>query len=216
MRAKPIPARYAVGLYRVSTAEQGQSGLRALPRSSDSRARGCQSAKHDADHGEADEGGSLAGVALVVAAQTPVAADPGQGTLHDPAFRQHHEAVHIRALDDLKPPRAGVRDQRSHLRPLIATVSDDALDERKAPACLAQQCLTSVPVLNVGRVHVDAQQETERVDEDVALAPEHFLARIIPAGIKRTPPFTAPLALWASMIAVVGLASRPACSRLWT
>ena len=27
MRTRPAPPRYAVGLYRVSTAEQGQSGL---------------------------------------------------------------------------------------------------------------------------------------------------------------------------------------------
>ena len=61
---------------------------------------------------------------------------------------------------------------------------------------------------------IDLQQKAERIDEDVKLALEDFLARVIAGRIKRTPPFKAPLALWASMIAVVGLASRPAASRL--
>jgi hypothetical protein len=63
---------------------------------------------------------------------------------------------------------------------------------------------------------IHAQEQAKRIDEDMALAPENLLARVIPGGIQRTPPFTAPLALWASMMAVVGLASRPAFSRLWT
>ena len=76
--------------------------------------------------------------------------------------------------------------------------------------------LPAIAILNVGGVDVHVQQKAERIDEDVTLAPEDFLARVIAGRIKRTPPFNAPLALWASMIAVVGLASRPAASRLWT
>ncbi len=55
-----------------------------------------------------------------------------------------------------------------------------------------------------------------RVDDDVALAAEDLLSGIEAGGTKRAPPFKAPLALWASRIAVVGLASRPARSRFAT
>ncbi len=71
----------------------------------------------------------------------------------------------------------------------------------------------SVAILHAGRVHIHVQQQAERVDEDVALAPKDLLARVQAMWVKRVPPFTAPLALYASMIAIVGLASRPAFSR---
>ena len=160
-----------------------------------------------------DEGGSLAGVSLVVAAETSIAADPCERALHNPPLGQHDEAAEVRALDDLKRPGAGLFHHGGHLRSLVAAVADDALDEREAPARLAEQGLRSVAILHAGGVHIHVQQQAERVDEDVALAAENLLARIKPLRIKRAPPFTAPLALCVSMIAVVGLASRPACSR---
>ena len=45
-----------------------------------------QASEHDADHGESEEGGDGSGVALEVAGQSAVAADPGKGALDDPAF----------------------------------------------------------------------------------------------------------------------------------
>ncbi len=160
-----------------------------------------------------DEGGSLSGVALVVAAETSVAADPGQRALHDPALGQHDEAAEARALDDLKGPGARLLHHGGHLRSLVAAVSDDPLDEREALAGLSEQGLRAIAILHAGGVHIHVQQQAERVDKDVALAPEDLLARVKPLWIKRAPPFTAPLALCASMIAMVGLASRPAFSR---
>ena len=153
---------------------------------------------------------------FVVAHQAPVSADPAERAFDDPALGQNDEAVQVRALDDLQRPRPGAPDQGAHLRSGVATVADDALDEGKAPPGLAQQRLRPIPILNVGGMDVDVQQQAKRVDEDVALAPEDLLARVIAGRIKRAPPFNAPLALCASMIAVVGLASRPAASRLWT
>ena len=102
----------------------------------------------------------------------------------------------------------------AHLRPGVAAVTYDPFDEGKASAGVAQQRFRSIPVLNVGGMDLDAQQQAKRVDEDVTLAPEDLLARVITGRIKRGPPFSAPLALCASMMAVVGLASRPAASRL--
>jgi hypothetical protein len=48
------------------------------------------------------------------------------------------------------------------------------------------------------------------------LAAGDFLARIVTLRVDRGPPFCAALALWLSMIAALGLASRPACSRQLT
>ena len=52
----------------------------------------CQASEHDADHGEADEGGDGAGVALEIARQAAIAADPGESALDDPALGQDDEA----------------------------------------------------------------------------------------------------------------------------
>jgi hypothetical protein len=54
-----------------------------------------QSPEHQPDHCEADEGCDGAGVALEVACQAAIAADPGEGTLDDPSFWQDDETKHL-------------------------------------------------------------------------------------------------------------------------
>src|SRR4051812_12748066 len=63
--------------------------------------------RHETDHCETDERSRLTSVTLVVACQPTTAADPGQGALHDPSFRQHDEPVPVAAAHDLKLPTAG-------------------------------------------------------------------------------------------------------------
>lgn len=153
---------------------------------------------------------------LEVAGEAAVAADPSDGALDDPALGQHDEFVFVTATDDLDLPSAGAGDGGRHLRPLIACVADDALDEGEQSARLPQQRLGAVAVLHVGGMHDHREQQTERVGQQVALAPDDLLARVVAGRIKRSAPFCAAFAVWLSMIAVVGLASRPACSRTAT
>ena len=155
-------------------------------------------------------------MALVVSGEASAATDPGEGALHYPALGQHDEAVLVAAADDLKLPETGAGDGRLHLAPLVAGVADDAFDEGEAPSSLPEQRLGAVAVLEARRVDVDGEQETERVGQQVALAADDLLARIKTGRIERGPPFCAPFAVWLSMIAVVGLASRPAFSRTST
>src|SRR5829696_2058098 len=82
--------------------------------------------------------GRLASVTLVVACQPTTAADPGQGALHDPSFRQHDEPVPVAAAHDLKLPTAGAGDGGLHLLPLIAGVADDVQDRDGAEALLRE------------------------------------------------------------------------------
>lgn len=154
---------------------------------------GCGEApEHDADHGEADEGGGFSGVALVVATQTPVAADPCQGTSDDPAFRQHDEAAQIRALDDIDRPRPRPCHDGPHFGAFVAAVADDALDEGKPLSGLPQQRFRAVAILNIGGANIDVQQQAGRVDKDVALAAEDFLPRVEALAIERAPPLPRP------------------------
>lgn len=152
-------------------------------------------------------------MAFVVAGHAPALADPGEGALHPPAERQDDEFVQVATADDLQTPGSSACHRRRHLRSLVATIADDALDKGEQFTRLVQQRLRSVTVLHIGRMHGHAKQQAQRIGQDVALAPEKLLARVIARGIKRRAPFCAPFALWLSMIAVVGLASWPACSR---
>ena len=141
-------------------------------------------------------------------------ADPGEGALDDPAFWENDEAMRGVALDDLQPPGPGLCDRRGEFGSAITGIGEDPFDEREQAArASVEDQPSAVTILQVGRMDDDVQQEAERVDEDMPLAALDLLARVIARRVERRPPFCAPLALWASMIATVGLASRPACSR---
>jgi len=58
----------------------------------------------------------------------------------------------------------------------------------KARARLPQQIDGGVPVLNVGSEHDDVQQETERVDKDVAFASGDPFSRVIALRVQSRAP----------------------------
>jgi hypothetical protein len=124
--------------------------------------------------------------------------------------------VAVTAAHDLEFPRTGAGHDSLHLATLIACVGNDALDKGKTPSSLPQQRLGPVSILHAGRMDTDGQEQAQRVGQDVALAAQDLLARVIAGRVKRGPPLTAPFVLWLSMMAVVGLASRPAVSRTST
>ena len=153
---------------------------------------------------------------LEVLGEPAAAPEPREGPLHDPALGQRHEARAVAALGDLQPPAAGLGDRRGGRLALVGPVGEDHLDEREQPARGAQERQGAVPVLDAGGRDGGAQQQAQRVDEDVALLALDLLARVIALRIDTRAPFSAPFTLWLSMIATVGLASLPACSRAWT
>lgn len=124
-------------------------------------------------------------MAFEVAHQTAIAADPGECPLDDPSLWQDDKAVEMRSLDDFEVPGASGGDNLCHFRPLIARICENTFDERKAPPCSLQQIVGTIAVLNVGRQDAHAEQETERIDEDVALAARDLLARIEALRSKR-------------------------------
>ena len=95
----------------------------------------------------------------------------------------------IASLDDLEGPRTGPRDDRRHPGPLVPGVGEDAFDEWKGSPREAQQVARTVAILNAGRMDDHAQQEAQRIDQDVALAASDFLARIKALWVERRAPF---------------------------
>lgn len=97
---------------------------------------------------------------------------------------------------------------------LLLTAVGVELEQKRIEAeQRAHQQHTAVAILHVGGVHDGLHQQALCVDQDVQLLTFDLLAGVVAWRIDRAPPFSAPLTLWLSMIAAVGLASRPAASR---
>ena len=94
------------------------------------------------------------------------------------------------ALDDLEHPTAGAGSGLRGARSLIAGIGEDSLDEgEEAAGAPIENQPRPVAVLNVGGMDDDVQQEAERIDKDMALAPGDLLPRIKPLRVKRGAPF---------------------------
>ena len=118
------------------------------------------------------------------------------------------------ALDHFDDPAAGARGGQGRARTLIARIGEDAQNEREqGPGALVKNERGAVAILDVGRVNGSAQQQAERVYENMALLALDLLARIEAGRIDAGPPFSALFTLWLSMMQAVGLASRFALSR---
>ena len=73
---------------------------------------------------------------------------------------------------------------------MITTIGVDALDEgEQTPRSFVEHQGGAVAVLDIGGMNDDAQQEAERIDEDVALAALDLLACIEALRIEAFAPF---------------------------
>ena len=167
-----------------------------------------------------EEGQGLSAVAFPVLGEAAATVQPSEGPLDDPAFGQNGETLRrgylglIGSLDDLDvDPAADPSQAGLEAWSLVSAVGVELEQERIEAEQGGHHPDTAVAVLHVGPVHQGVHQQTLGVDEDVALLAFDLLARIVAGRIDRRPPFSAPLTLWLSMIAAVGLASRPAFSR---
>lgn len=152
---------------------------------------------------------------LKVLGQSAASSKPCKGPFDDPASGQDLKALcRVGALHYL-----GCQTRHCLLlafgknRPLIAAISEQLLQKRVAPKQRLEYQNTAIAVLNVGRMNQCVQQQSYRINKDMALLAFDLLPRIIPALVDTAPPFSALLTLWLSMIAAVGLASRPIASR---
>jgi len=100
--------------------------------------------------------------------------------------------------------------------PLVGAVGEDHLDGREQPARGAQERHGPVPALDVGGMDGGAPQQAERVGQDVPLLALGLLARVVARRVDAGAPCSALPTLRLSMIAAVGRASLPLCSRAWT
>jgi len=120
----------------------------------------------------------------------------------------------VGALDDFEvDPAQDVRHGLLEFGSLITAIGIELEQEWEHAEQGGDQQHPAVAILKVGGMNDRVQQQPLRVYQDMALLPPDLLACVITGRVDRGPPFSALLTLWLSMIAAVGLASRPACSR---
>ena len=91
----------------------------------------------------------------------------------------------------------------------IAAIGPYQEQARKTFYETSEHELGSVALLNSGRMHHNDNDQADRIDDYMALAAVDFLAGVVAAD----PPFSVVFTLWLSMIAALGVASRPAATR---
>ncbi len=117
-------------------------------------------------------------------------------------------------LAHLDPP-GGIVHGPAQLLPAVGAVGEDRLQDGKQPAGPAiQDQRGAVTILEIGRVNDRVEDQTEGIDEKVALLALDLLARVIARRVDARPPFSAPFTLWLSIAPALGEASRPSSSRV--
>ena len=120
----------------------------------------------------------------------------------------------VGALDDLQVDlAAGGTQPILEFGALVPAVGIKLQQEGIEAEQRPHQQHAAVAVLDVGGVEDGLLQQPLGVDQDVPLLAFDLLARVVARRVDEGPPFSALLTLWLSMIAAVGLASRPTCSR---
>jgi hypothetical protein len=135
-------------------------------------------------------------------------AQPAEGPFDNPPSGKNLEPLDVvGSLHDVHTKTTGRAQRRDPVeqRASIASVRPDQTKAHERVGQRRQYEAGAVAVLNVGGVYDDADDESQRVDDQVALASADFLARIVTANA----PLEVVLTDWLSRIAADGIRSRP-------
>ena len=147
----------------------------------------CQTARQELDRRQIQPCLGAADRRLEVFCQPPVAAKPGEGSLDDPAPGKQAKAFGlIRSLDDCKRPLPHSGEGGLQLFAGITAIGEDVAQPREEIADRRQHADRAVAILNVGAVHLGADQQPGGVGDDVALAPVDLLAGVVAARARRS------------------------------
>ena len=162
------------------------------------------------DHGDLNESFTGFRKFFIVLAKSTTTTEPSEGSFHDPTTWQNVEALDVvAAFDDLQYPAVRLLHPVNQLS-TVAAIRPNELQSRKLALCFFQDLLGTIAVLNIGRVNDHTQQQTDRIDQNMPFPSLYLFARIVTAS----PPFSVVFTDWLSMIAALGVGSRPACRRV--
>src|SRR6266404_8468785 len=143
-----------------------------------------QASEHKTNHTNANHRFTMIYSNFIVAAQAPGFKEPAKGSLHQPAFRQNFKTLgSITPSDDLQFQFAiGTQlfDPRNQLSQIAAIGPDDLQSAKEVHQSLDQR-FGGVSILHGGAGNHQAQDQTQRVHRQMALAALDLLARVIAA-----------------------------------
>lgn len=153
---------------------------------------GCDSAQQELRGRHVEPcSGALDG-SFEVLGKASISAKPGEGTLDNPAAREHLKPFgFVRTLDDLHSPLAYLAQCVLEFWAGIPTIGKDMAQPRETVADRREHVGGAVAILNVGGMDDRANQESFCVGENMAFAPLDLFARVMP----RIPPLSVVLTL---------------------
>ena len=164
------------------------------------------------NHGDMHPGFAALGAFFIVFAQPSASAQPSQGAFHHPPPGQDLKVVAVRfALDHGQQLTARSPSPR-HQSARVASICPDHLQSGESTQQFGQHQPGTVPILDAGSMNHHGQQQSHGVHHDVPLASGYPFASVVTPR----PPFSVVFTDWLSMIAALGVASRPATSRTRT
>jgi hypothetical protein len=141
-----------------------------------------QAADHQMDHRHLYDRLTGFRQQLIIFTQTPVAIEPAEGALDNPAFGDDHKALDgVGTLCNLQP-NGPVRPQGLdpiHQRPGIRPIRPDVPQPRKLVPDALEELLRPVTVLDASGRHHYCQDQPERIDEEVTLAAFDLFACVV-------------------------------------
>ena len=163
---------------------------------------------HHIDHGNTNHRLTALNQSLIVFGKSSVLPKPGKRSFNNPSLGENDKRVRIRSFDNFDNPAIPAHCP-IHKLPGITTIGPDHFEAPPSRAQLLDQQFAAVTVLDVGRVNDQCEDQAERVNNDMALAPLCFLARVVPS----LAPFSAVLTDWLSMMPALGVGLRPSSIR---
>jgi hypothetical protein len=165
--------------------------------------------EHELNHSNVEQIFTAVGTSLIIFAQTPIPSQPGKCSLNDPTPRQYLEPL------DLLLAFYNLEDPTIHtLHPLnqftcVTPIRPNQPQARKLLLDLLKNQPGSISVLDRGFVNHNGQDQSQSIDQDVTCSARY----LFPCIIATRPPFSVVFTLWLSIIAALGLISRPSALR---
>ena len=161
------------------------------------------------NHGDMNPGFSCLGQGFVVLAQPTTPTQPSQSAFYNPPTRQYLKSVAVwRPSDDLQHPATEGASPTDQLTS-VGRIGPDQPEPRVPSRKFAQHQFGPVAVLDIRSVDNDRHNQAKCINYQMALAAGDLLGRVIATR----PPFSVVLTDWLSMMAALGVGSRPSDSR---
>jgi hypothetical protein len=173
----------------------------------------CEAPQHEPAHGHVDHRFTAPWEVLILLTQAAIAADPGDRPFHHPPAGQDREAGAGRRFDiasDQHPPRGWLHELQGpppgrgqpYAQRVTAAghVGPNPFQLRVRGKRRGEEPWRRGRLAQIGGVDQDTQEETRRINEEMALAPADLLGPII----AMRPPFSVVFTDWASRMAADG------------